>query len=345
MKRILVLAIISILGISGYSQIGGKHTYGFLNLTSSPTVAALGGKLISYGENDLSLTYYNPALLNSAMNYNLNLDYVNYFAGINYGYLSYSHPISNYNFAVGMQYYNYGKFIGAETNGDITGSFSAAEYALNIAASYALDSFFTIGADIRPILSTLEQYNSFGISTDFGIVYKNSNKLYNLALVVRNLGTQIKTYSGTYETLPFEIQLGYTQKLRYAPFIISVTAHHLETFDMSVENDDDSETITIGGEKEEKRKIEKIGDQMMRHLIVGVDFTPFKNFYFRLGYNYQRRQEMKVDTRLSTVGISWGFGLAISKFKINFGRATYHLAGASNHFSLVTDLSSLYKKR
>ena len=39
-------------------------------------------------------------------------------------------------------------------------------------------------------------------------------------------------------------------------------------------------------------------------------------------------------------GFSWGFGIRISKFHLNYGRASYHLAGASNHFSITTDLSS-----
>ena len=83
---------------------------------------------------------------------------------------------------------------------------------------------------------------------------------------------------------------------------------------------------------------------MMRHIIFGVEFVPLKNFYFRLGYNYQRRQEMKIDPRASTVGFSWGFGLSVSRFQINFGRATYHLAGASNVFSISTNLSELFTR-
>ena len=64
----------------------------------------------------------------------------------------------------------------------------------------------------------------------------------------------------------------------------------------------------------------------------------------RFGYNYKRRQEMKIDTKTAMAGFSWGFGLKISKFHISYGRATYHLAGASNHFSISTNLNELNKK-
>jgi hypothetical protein len=43
------------------------------------------------------------------------------------------------------------------------------------------------------------------------------------------------------------------------------------------------------------------------------------------------------------VGFSYGFGIKISKFHLSYGRATYHLAGASNHFSISTNFSSFYK--
>ena len=68
-----------------------------------------------------------------------------------------------------------------------------------------------------------------------------------------------------------------------------------------------------------------------------------ENFHFDLGYNYKRRQEMKVVVRPGMVGFSWGFGLRISKFHIAYGRSSYHLAGGTNHFSLTTNLSDFYR--
>ena len=332
----------------GYAQLGGKHAYEFLNLTSSPRVAALGGKYLTSRDDDVSLAYHNPSLLNSEMNEHLSLNYVGYFAGVKYGNITYARRFQEKNsIAIGVQYINYGEFTAAESNGVITGSFKAAEYAFDLVFAHPIDSFFSIGADVRPILSSYEKYQSFGLSTDWGITYHQPEKLYTFALVVRNLGTQIKPYyDNTYERLPFEIQLGFTQQLKYAPFRFSVTAQHLETPDMSVPDFTSNETSSdLVSTTKEKRKIEKIADITMRHLIFGVEFFPVKNFYFRAGYNYQRRQELKIATHTSTVGFSWGFGLSISRFQISYGRATYHLAGASNHFSVATDLSAFYRKK
>ena len=77
---------------------------------------------------------------------------------------------------------------------------------------------------------------------------------------------------------------------------------------------------------------------MMRHFLFGLEFKPMDAFTLRFGYNYQRRQELKIPTKVSTVGFSWGFGLNLQKFQLSYGRATYHLSGASNHFSLAIKL-------
>lgn len=347
MKRLLFPAFLIICMLNGFSQTGGRHAYEFLNLVSSPRVAALGGKYISYADNDLTLVYHNPSLLNSLMDNHLSLSYVNYYAGVKYGNITYANKLKKKrNFAIGMQYINYGKFTRAEENGVISGTFTAAEYALNLAVSQPLDSSWTLGADARPVYSVYEAYQSFGLSTDFGITYKNPHKLFTLALVVRNLGTQIKTYH-TYESLPFEIQLGFTQKLRYAPFRFSITAQHLQMPDMtSPELVDENKGLSSFDETgKEKRKFEKISDNLMRHLIFGVEFIPANNFYIRAGYNYQRRQEMKLESKAATTGLSWGFGLSISRFQISFARATYHVAGSTTHIAVTTNLCSDYRKK
>lgn len=346
MKHLLALISFAIVCLlQGYSQVGGRHTYEFLNLVSSPRVAALGGKYISSVDDDLGLVYHNPSLLNDEMSNHLSLSFVNYYAGVKYGYVSYGHKINKKrNIAIGIQYINYGTFTGADENGIITGSFKAADYAFNVAVSQPLDSFFHVGVDVRPIYSAYESYKSFGLSTDIGITYYNPSTLRAVALVVRNFGTQIKTYA-EYETLPFEIQLGFTQKLRYAPFSFSITAQHLEMPDMSSPKlIDENQNLTTNEQSTSKRPMDKIADNVMRHLIFGVEFTPLKAFYLRLGYNYQRRQELKIDDHPATVGFSWGFGLSLSRFQISFARATYHVAGSTTHFAVATDLSSFYRK-
>src|SRR5664280_144676 len=162
-KKVLTLLMILIIVSPSFSQTGGDNIYEFLNLTHSGLVSSLGGTNVSLSGNDLNLAYHNPALLNSGMNKTLALNYVNYFAGINYGLAMYSksYPETG-NFALGLTYLNYGSFTETDASGIITGNFSAAEYALSIIYSREIDSLFTVGVNFKPVLSNLEKYTSFG---------------------------------------------------------------------------------------------------------------------------------------------------------------------------------------
>ncbi len=343
---ILTLLLVT-MQLSG--QLGGNATYAFLNLTNSARVASLGGKVVSIWDDDLNLPFHNPSLLHEGMSNHLVLNYVNYFSDINYGYVSYARSFDKVgDFAMGLHYINYGKFTAADQVGNITGEFSASEYAFNMIYSRALDSSFRIGVNVKPIYSVLETYRSFGVVADLGVTYISKEKLFSAGLVFRNVGVQIKPYhEGNREPVPFEILLGISQRLRHAPFRFSVVGHNLQRPDLTYKDPstekEDYDPIT--GEPLPENKLAKFGDNLMRHLIFGVEFIPLDNFFVRLGYNYQRRQELKISTRIAMVGFSWGFGVKISKFHLSYGRATYHLAGASNHFSISTDFSSFYRKR
>ena len=345
LKAILYILLISCNAWHVHAQLGGRSTYAFLNLTNSARVASLGGKTVSAWDDDLNLPFHNPSLLNDSMSEHLVLNYVNYFSDINYGYVSYARHIENVgNVAVGLHYINYGSFTAADQVGTITGEFRASEYALNLIWSRRIDSLFQIGVNIKPVYSVLEAYQSFGLLGDAGITYINRKKLFTAGLVLRNFGSQVKAYHDhNREPVPFEILLGISQKLEHAPFRFFVVAHNLQKFDLSYEDPGRKkfELDPISGEPLPENKLEIFGDKLMRHMIFGFEFLPIDHFYLRAGYNYQRRQEMKISTHVAMVGFSWGFGLRISKFHLSYGRASYHLAGASNHFSVSTDISTL----
>jgi len=340
MKRaFLFIFFFAVIALAATAQIGGHYTYAFLNLTNSARVASLGGKSVSITGDDLNMPFHNPSLLNPGMDRHMVLNYVGYFAGIKYGYASFARDFGNKGtFAAGMHYSNYGTFTAANETGIVTGEFQAAEYALNLIYSRKIDSLLTVGINVKPVYSSLESYNSLGLAADLGITYFNPDRLFSAALVLKNLGTQIiKYYPGAErENLPFEIQAGFSQKLMHAPFRFSLTLQHLQKFDLSYESSVNSNSTydPLNGEEINKNKYEVFGDKLMRHAIIGMEFLPGENFYVNLGYNYQRRQELKVPVRVGMVGFSWGFGMKINKYRFSYGRSTYHLAGASNHFSL-----------
>ncbi len=324
------------------AQLGGENTYEFLNLVNSARMAGLGGNQVALiDETDLNVAYNNPALLREEMQNYLALNYVNYISDVNYGYVSYALPFRlPVNLAVGMHYINYGTFVEAMPDGLKTGNnFSAAEYALNIICSYQLDRF-SVGATLKPIWSSFESYQSAGLAADVGVSYQSKDELTAVALVAKNMGMQLTSYydGAEREPLPFDMQLGFSQRLGHAPIRIAATMQHLQKWKLSQPTTESNGYTT-------EIKEDGFGKQFLRHLLIGVELLPSENFILRAGYNYQRRQELKFDEKMSTVGFTFGLGVKISRFQLNYGLARYHLAGASNHLSVLVNLSDGYRKR
>lgn len=316
----------------------GDNTYEFLNLPNSARIGALGGANISLNDGDVNIAYNNPALLSDTMDNTVSVNYINYFSDINFGYSSYVKDFKDVGtFGVGIQFINYGEFDYADNTGYFDGStFGAKEYA--IAFSYGRNIYknVSVGANLKQIISTFERYQSYGIVGDLGVHYYSPNVGFSSGLVFRNMGSQLTTYTdNNYESMPFEIMLGMSQRLLHAPFRFSLTARNLQNFDL---------TYKVPGQDSDgfgqEVKDPGFGNKVLRHMVFGMEFLPFKNFYIAVGYNAMRRFELAIDDRKSTVGWSWGFGVKVYKFNISYGSARYHLSATSNHFSISTNLSA-----
>lgn len=342
----LSLILCFLLSYNSYSQIGGDNTYEFLNLTNSARIASMGGNFLAIKDNDITLSLANPSLITEKMHNNMALSFVDYFSDINYGFVSYSRTFEKIGSFVGsMQFIDYGDFSYADISGEQYGKFNVGELAMNVGWGRQLDSLFSIGANFKMIYSAFESYKSFGIAVDVAGTYHNPEKDFTVSLLARNIGRQLVSYrAGNNEPLPFEIQLGMSKRLSHLPFRYSILITHLEKWNLSYDNplNSNSGIDPITGEEIKENKIGDFADNLMRHIVVGGEFLLTKNFNIRLGYNYQRRQEMKVSTKLSTIGFSWGFGFKISKFHFNYSRSAYHLVGSPNYITMTTNLSDFF---
>ncbi len=338
-QRYYLILILCFTVYASAAQIGGESTYQFLELTNSARVAALGGNQVAISDTtDLNLPYYNPASLDRAMENRILANYVNYLSDINYGYASFAKSFDSIgNFALGLHYINYGKFREATELGELTGNnFTAAEYALHIIYSNNYKRL-KYGLTLKPILSSFENYSSFGMAADFGVSMASQNRFTNVSLVARNLGTQITTYydDGNTEKIPFNLQAGISRRLQHAPVNLALTMQYLNRWDLGTPEPDNN-----SGEIHFFKREESFGKQIMRHVILGIEILPSANFILRAGYNYQRRQELRFNDRVSTVGMSAGFGLKIKRFHLDYAISRYHLAGSSNLFSLAINLNN-----
>jgi hypothetical protein len=341
-----ILFITIILSLPAKAQMGGDAVYKFLNLTSSARSAALGGNFMAVKDGDVTQALFNPSIISPQMNNNLSMSFVDYFAGVNYGYASYANSFDEIgSYATTIQYINYGEFVYADETGRTNGTFTANELALNLGWGRELDSLFSIGANFKMIYSGFEEYQSYGLAVDVAGSYHNPEKQLTVSLIARNIGTQLKPYrSGNTEKLPFEINLGISQRLKHLPFRYSLLLTNLQQWDLTYidPNDPNNKYDPNTGDFIEKDGVSDYLDKAMRHVVIGGEFIPTKSLSLRAGYNYQRRKELGVYNKMGTVGFSWGIGLRLSKFQIDYSRATYHLNGSPNYITISTNLSDFF---
>lgn len=321
-----------------FAQVGGGATYQFLNLVNSPRQAALGGKTITNYDYDVSQGLFNPAAINPEMDNQLSLNYVNYLGDVNYGTAAYAYLWDQRTQVLhaGVTYINYGTFDGFDEQGNATNSFSGGEVALSVGhARNVAWTNFHVGGNLKLISSKLEQYSSFGVALDIGVMYVYEPWDLHITGVARNLGTQITPYENTYERLPFEVIVGLSQTFQNIPIRWHLTLENVQKWNVAFANPNRDENDLEGNVATEN--INYV-DNALRHVIFGLELFPDKGFNLRLGYNFRRAEELRILERRAFAGISGGFSIKLNKLRLSYSYSKYSTAASSSHFGLNINL-------
>ncbi len=339
MQKFGVIMCFVLCSFSAHAQIGGKHTYQFLNLVSSPKQAALGGINITGYTYDPTSGLFNPATINREMRNQLSLNYVNYLADVNYGTVAYAFMLSRRAgvLQTGVTYVDYGTFQGYDQFGNATGTFSGQEVALSVGYAYNIPfSKFYVGANFKLISSKLEQYSSFGAAVDIGITYRNPAQNLIISAVLRNAGSQFKPYHEVYETLPLEIDVGISQKVKNLPIRWHLTLANLQQWKLAFRNTARDKTDLEGNIIPDNPDF---FNNTLRHVILGLELFPEGGFTVRLGYNFRRGEELRIVDQRAFAGLSGGFSIKFNKIRISYTYARFSAAASSSLFGINIDFT------
>jgi len=333
-----VIRLIFFISFLGYSQVGGERVFNFLNIPTSAHQAALGGEVLTL-QDDINQPLWNPATISRYMDNQVGLNYVNYLAGVNIGSATFAHLINRRvgTIHIGINYINYGEFIGADEFGNETGEFTARDLAFSVGYAYNIPrSDFFIGANAKALSSKIENYTSQGAAFDFGIYYFSDFRPYSITAVIRNMGYQISPYDEKRESLPLEIAVGVSYKLTDVPLQWHFTVNNLQKWNISEPNPSRGQTDLDGNTQEESINF---FTNAIRHVVIGAEFFPDKGFNIRFGYNFRRAAELSLSETRTFAGISAGFGLKMGRFKLDYAFTKYHPVDNSSTFTLRMDLN------
>jgi hypothetical protein len=348
-RSVILLFLIFALVLSTLNRLvaqvtGGQTAFSSLSLSHSARLTALGGAAIAIKDKDLGLALHHPAALNSSMSGRLNFQHQFYLSDLQNGAFSYARGIKKLNITaqIGVQYFNYGNIAEADEFGTKTGrEVQAGEWATTIGAARALTPKLSIGLNARVAGATFAEYQSTAIAADASILYADTASRTTVAILLKNRGAQLKTFSGKREQLPFDLQIGASKRLKYLPFRFGIVAHHLHKWDIKYDDPNaTNDVIEFLGQDQKQNKGNPAVDNFFRHLIFNGEFIFGKNenFFLRGGYNHLRKRELSVRNLRSLAGFSGGFGLKVKRFHVDMGFGTWHLAGGSFHLGLGTDL-------
>lgn len=339
MKFLFSFFLLILISSTTFSQVGGTSVYQFLNLSTSARQIALGGEVLTL-VNDINQPIWNPAVINNELDQNISLNYSNYLSDINIGSFSYARQISR-RFGTlhgSVSYVDYGKFVRSDLQGNELGNFSASDISLSV--GYAINlpwTNFYLGSNLKFISSTIDNFVSYGFAADLGFLYHSPFKDYSFTLVFRNIGRQFKYFNDFAENLPFKIAFGASYKLKYVPLQWHLTIDNLQQWNISVPNPSEQTVDLEGNVINENINFIK---NTLRHFIIGAELFPESTVNFRLGYNFRRSAELKLQEVRTFGGISFGFGVRMNKIKFNYAYSKYHSAANTSTFSLKIDLDN-----
>ena len=283
-----------------------QTAYNFLRLPVSAHAAALGGDNISLVDDDATLIFQNPALINDVSDRTINLNFMTYMEGAKTASAAFLKAAGERGtWGVTAQYMDYGSMKETTADNQELGTFSARDIAIGGTFAYALTNELSGGVTAKFITSYIGSYNSLALGVDLGINYYHEDYDLSLSAVARNLGGQFKAYKDDFDRIPLDLQIGATKRIGHSPLRVSATMSRLNDW----------------------------SEGFGRHFAIGADVLLGQSIYVAAGYTFRRASEMKIsDAEGSSAhgaGLSIGAGLSLERFKLHVAYAKYHVSASS----------------
>ena len=182
-------------------------------------------------------------------------------------------------------------------------------------------------------MSSYADYSAFALSTDLGVNYYDDERDLSLSLVVANLGGQVKRFNESYDRLPVDVRLGWSQSFGNFPVRFSITAWNLTKWKLPY--------VDAGDGTTDPELKDSFKSNLFRHLVFGADIIASPNYYIGLGYNYKTRTDMSTYSRSFLSGFSLCGGFNVRSFAIGAAFAQPHTGATTFMLNITCSLSDL----
>jgi hypothetical protein len=305
---VLICGTISIpQNLSAHEDVGTTG-FNFLRVIYSARATALGNAYTAMSD-DTDAVFFNPAGLPNARSKGIATTYMNYFEGFQGGSVVYISPSQErLSFGIFAQYLGnqsitrtmvdeQGEYMGT------AGTFGANDIVVGFASGYYIHEFLNLGASIRYISESLEDYSASAAVIDLGVLHQTMNENLKVGVTLKNVGTQITYYTATKyrEKMPTQVTVGFNYRF-HEKFVGNL--------DILKPLDND-----FSG---------RIGLEYRLHPILTL----------RTGFD-TRTDDWKMGGDYDFFsGLSGGFGINYNNYELNYGITSYGDLGLVNQITL-----------
>lgn len=322
---------------SGAQTLGGDAAHGFLRLNLHAQTGALGGRNVSVLKGDPGVVAENPALLQPLHHARVSTHFTFLAPSVTgmFAVGAFHHKKSASTFLLGVTQLHYGDEVQTDPSGNVLGNLRAFDQVVGLTVSRKYGQKWQYGLTMKFIQSRYGVFSGSALAADAGLTYHDEEQRIKLGFAVKNMGTQLKTFAGQAEDLPFDMVMGVTKEMKEAPFRLSLTAQRIHQFDLLYNDtlfnrDNFGSAPGIG-----------FAAKLVSHLIFGTEVLLGERVVLSGGYNFLRRRELRIQNIASGLtGFSYGIALNMQRLRFQFARSHYQTSLAHNQVSITLGLGS-----
>lgn len=304
-----LLPVLLFLAAASAAQGQSYYVYDFLRNDASARAAAMGGTFVTV-TNDPTGLYYNPALLTTVDSMQASFTFFKHLLDINSGSATLATELEGIgHVGAGVSYNSYGSFTRTDRSGQETGEFGASDIVAVVGWGTDLGEGFSAGVNGKAIFSGIEDYSSFALALDGGLLYVDTASRVQAGLSILNLGSQLSSFGNENEDLPLDLKLGISHQLRGLPLLIALNFSRL--LDEQEHFADRFTSFSLGGE-----------------------FTLSRPLRLRLGYDNRVREDVPFGQSKGIAGFSAGVGILVSAYRLDYSFNSVDRLGALHRITV-----------
>lgn len=295
-----VILSFCIVNLSWAKDLTGSAGAAFLKIPVGSKAMAMGGGFSALADG-ISGSFYNPAGLVQLSRPEISTMYNSWFKGMGHGFIGFGFPITKNN-ALGMNIIHLGinglngyEDSETDTSPVSTGNFNASDTVFTLTYAHILTRYIAFGLSAKGITQKIENNMTTGFAVDFGQLYKLPVQGLTLAVVVQNLGPEIK-FIGKGDKLPKTLRFG--TSYRFPNHLLTVTCDMAKPID-------------------NKWKVN-----------AGIEVKPKESLSLRAGFNSQVFEDFGE-------GITAGFGFKVLPYHIDYAFVPYDQLGKTHKISIT----------